>query len=531
MSGFATMSFRVGALMLAAAMCLASGIANAQNVQLNTGDSKKFSLTAKDKNNNVIRDWNNVGQASTITVHNSSANSDSSRQSWDADPANYSWATVTAKMPDSSYAPLTQISDSVYSIPPGLFYDGVATIRFTDTKAEKDVYIEVTYPAPYDIQKQNSVHMDFNAGNTASYLVEITSAVPGEKNKVYFMRKYEVIVTPRDRYLNVTDTEIMTRFTARFPGEYDDTAPGLSDVFSGAVPVRNSTAINFFLASRIERDLSLNPQVQLQRLRVYSDADPTVMGESDEYQVLNHAPKVFHLIDPPDETRLQLTASANLYQFNWEKSDDPYSNVQISPRFNPSEIGNDVVNYKIWFVDSISLARSVTYDSYQLGLDLKYLTNEGDLWSIIRQLTGQADPISCTVFWHVEATDGLYNTRSLPFTASRPGHSLQIFAPLTGVHDPSAPADCRLDQNYPNPFNPSTTINFTITDMGKASLVVYDLLGTPVKTLVDQAVAPGSYSIIWDATDDQGQVVPSGTYVCRMTSGSSVRTIRMSLLK
>jgi Zn-dependent M28 family amino/carboxypeptidase len=74
------------------------------------------------------------------------------------------------------------------------------------------------------------------------------------------------------------------------------------------------------------------------------------------------------------------------------------------------------------------------------------------------------------------------------------------------------PASSALGQNYPNPFNPATRIPFTVAAAQHIRIVVYDVLGRVVATLVDRTMTQGSYAIDWDAHAAQ-----TGTYFCRMT--------------
>jgi hypothetical protein len=97
------------------------------------------------------------------------------------------------------------------------------------------------------------------------------------------------------------------------------------------------------------------------------------------------------------------------------------------------------------------------------------------------------------------------------------------------------PVQFSLEQNYPNPFNPATTIKYSIpkfnspllgggggglkapisrSDLAKVRLVIYDMLGRKVKTLVNDIQSPGEYSVLFDASS-----LPSGTYYYRLTSG------------
>ena len=65
--------------------------------------------------------------------------------------------------------------------------------------------------------------------------------------------------------------------------------------------------------------------------------------------------------------------------------------------------------------------------------------------------------------------------------------------------DDMIPDEFDIIQNYPNPFNPSTTINYHLEKEGMVNLVIYDLLGQKIATLVDEVKTPGSYAVRWNA--------------------------------
>jgi hypothetical protein len=88
-----------------------------------------------------------------------------------------------------------------------------------------------------------------------------------------------------------------------------------------------------------------------------------------------------------------------------------------------------------------------------------------------------------------------------------------------------------LEQNHPNPFNPSTTIPFVIDKEGNVSLVIYDIAGTRVRTLVNRAMRPGSYKESWDGRNANGNAVASGVYFYRLTAGHRTLTMKALLLK
>ena len=88
------------------------------------------------------------------------------------------------------------------------------------------------------------------------------------------------------------------------------------------------------------------------------------------------------------------------------------------------------------------------------------------------------------------------------------------------------PAHYALEQNYPNPFNPSTNLSFDMSAAGFVSLVVYDVLGREVATLVNEARQAGTHSVSWNAAGQS-----SGVYFCKMQAGSFVATKQMLLVK
>ncbi len=88
------------------------------------------------------------------------------------------------------------------------------------------------------------------------------------------------------------------------------------------------------------------------------------------------------------------------------------------------------------------------------------------------------------------------------------------------------PTKYALSQNYPNPFNPSTTIQFSIPESQSVSLMVYDILGQQVKSLINDNVPAGSYKVTWDASK-----LASGVYIYRIQAGSFVQSKKMILSK
>jgi len=88
-----------------------------------------------------------------------------------------------------------------------------------------------------------------------------------------------------------------------------------------------------------------------------------------------------------------------------------------------------------------------------------------------------------------------------------------------------------LEQNYPNPFNPSTEIRFTIPKFQHVSLVVYDVLGRKVKTLVNEERHAGQHRVSWNGTNDYGASVSTGVYFYELKAGDQIKTQKMLLVR
>ncbi|MFQ5511713.1 MAG: Ig-like domain-containing protein [Candidatus Krumholzibacteriia bacterium] len=103
----------------------------------------------------------------------------------------------------------------------------------------------------------------------------------------------------------------------------------------------------------------------------------------------------------------------------------------------------------------------------------------------------------------------------------------EIFGPFEFTYR----APFALDQNFPNPFNPTTTIRFTVARDGHVKLVIYDVGGRRVRTLLNEDRIADHYEIDWDGKNGSGQSVASGVYFYKIVSGKFTKTRKMLLLK
>ncbi len=103
------------------------------------------------------------------------------------------------------------------------------------------------------------------------------------------------------------------------------------------------------------------------------------------------------------------------------------------------------------------------------------------------------------------------------------------YSQVTGINEPglsALPTEFSLSQNYPNPFNPSTKISFNLAETGFISLIVYDVLGNEVSTLVNEEKPAGEYEV-----EFSGNGLTSGVYFYQLRTGSFIQTKKMILMK
>jgi len=126
--------------------------------------------------------------------------------------------------------------------------------------------------------------------------------------------------------------------------------------------------------------------------------------------------------------------------------------------------------------------------------------------------------------------DGVANADSADVTVD--------VTPPTGEVEPEVAEDAlpdayALSKNYPNPFNPTTTIEYAIPadGAGRVELVIYNINGQKVRTLVDETKEAGYYHVVWDGRSDTGELVSSGIYLYRIVSGNFIKIEKMTLIK
>ncbi|HOX26480.1 MAG TPA: agmatine deiminase family protein [Candidatus Krumholzibacteria bacterium] len=152
----------------------------------------------------------------------------------------------------------------------------------------------------------------------------------------------------------------------------------------------------------------------------------------------------------------------------------------------------------------------------------------GEPWEYAATIPVPAAPDTC--HYYIAAADAGGREESYPRVA--PATWIRFFHAGDPLGAGAAPAaQVALRPNHPNPFNPGTTFSFALAYPDHAELVVLDLRGRRVRTLVDGTCPAGTTEVYWDGRDDAGRSVPSGSYLYRLRAAGLQYTRAATLVK
>ena len=225
---------------------------------------------------------------------------------------------------------------------------------------------------------------------------------------------------------------------------------------------------------------------------------------------VNDIPTAFSLLSPEDSTEVIITQASVL------------QNVTIDVAWSPSsDADGDTVGYGFVLFSgpySVSTPALYTVDVPITALSIPH--------SAAAALLEAAGYQSITCDWMVFATDGQDTTASTEI------RTITIDArPVLSTDELAMPEVFALHQNYPNPFNPSTRIKYDLPEAQNVQIMIYDIMGRKVRTLINEYQDIGYRTIRWDATDDFGRAVSAGMYVYTIHAGDFRQVKKMVLLK
>jgi len=212
-------------------------------------------------------------------------------------------------------------------------------------------------------------------------------------------------------------------------------------------------------------------------------------------------------------------------------------------------------DYGLWALDSLTNPKSRDYSPFiscTNNIDANPNFTDSKVVAHLDELIGYVYRIAARKLdnpWHYELNfppkwplpENLAYSNSVLMTFGSDGYpvgDLNWFPEkknqwLTGIKEIEhvVPTEFSLSDAYPNPFNPETKINFSVAKQANVKLVIYNILGQKVRTLVNQEMQPGKYSASWDSKDDLGRQVVSGVYLIGFESDSFKAFKKIVLMK
>lgn len=209
----------------------------------------------------------------------------------------------------------------------------------------------------------------------------------------------------------------------------------------------------------------------------------------------------------------------------------------VPPSFTNTTIWQDTSYNGPFEVSSI-----VTDNMYEVDqCSLYYRVNSGAWQSVEMNLTGNPDEYAAdipvqttndTINYYLAARDNflVVNRSTDPLCAPGEGYYSFVIKPPVGINEEKI-EHFILYQNYPNPFIKSTTISYALPMKSTVDLRVYNALGALVRTLVQEEQKPGSYSVLFEPTDDRKRQLATGIYFLKFNTGNVCFTRKLVLLK
>jgi CotH kinase protein/Lamin Tail Domain/FlgD Ig-like domain len=202
-------------------------------------------------------------------------------------------------------------------------------------------------------------------------------------------------------------------------------------------------------------------------------------------------------------------------------------------------LSDDSSNTTKWAFPDTSIAANdyliiwADNDEEQVGLHANFkLSASGESLLLVNQ---NGDIVDGIAFGEQEndVSNGRFPNGTGPFADMIPSFSEENLEEYLGLveEDSDLPTEVTLHQNHPNPFNPSTTIRFDLVSSGNAKILIFNLLGERVTTLLNRQVSAGTHEVVWNGTDSNGAKVSSGVYICLLQSENHQLVNKMILMK
>jgi PKD repeat protein len=224
--------------------------------------------------------------------------------------------------------------------------------------------------------------------------------------------------------------------------------------------------------------------------------------------------------------------------FNNDDDEFPYQLSEDSPAIDAGTL--DIPDYTFLETDIMGnprvVGRSVDLGAYEFQGIIANFTAEPVTGNVplTVQFTDQTSGVVFAWQWDFDLDGHFDSTEQNPsYTYTLPGtYSVRLVinygekqiirenlinvSSVGGTDEVILPLISNISEPYPNPFRGRTMFKATINEDGKISMIVYNIKGQRVRTLVNDQRPVGIYQIVWDGKDEKGKPVASGVYSIEM---------------
>ncbi len=246
----------------------------------------------------------------------------------------------------------------------------------------------------------------------------------------------------------------------------------------------------------------------------YLDAD--VVGDENQYELGRYNGISWDIISPISLNTTNNTASiAGINSFSdWTLGEDGALPVELKS-FTATTIASKV---------RLNWNTATEINNYGFEIErAKTLTSSLLVWEKIGFVNGSGNSNSPKSYTFI---DDNVSSEKYSYRLKQIDNDGQFEYSSPVQIDLSSLSTFSLHQNYPNPFNPSTTIQFSLPAALNVKIIIFNLLGQEIRTLVNETKEAGIHEIIFDA-----QNLNSGVYIYKIEAGSYIQTRKMTLIK
>lgn len=210
-----------------------------------------------------------------------------------------------------------------------------------------------------------------------------------------------------------------------------------------------------------------------------------------------------------------------------------YPNIKLANSGLPkANLDDEYPSINKLFIDSLGVFEDSVFILYTVGSEEKIyrstMVNRGNNIYSFHYEGNLLDQIT----FEFEYLDSTLVTKHFP-PEGKYIHIIGTNQVVLDIHDTPnpIPSDFKLSQNYPNPFNPLTRFELLVPKEMFVSIIIYNILGQKVKTIISENHVPGVYQYYWNGSTDFGEKVSTGVYIYSASSKTSISSKKMIYIK